>query len=132
MLQLGGHAVDAAVAIASALNVAEPYMSGMAGCGYMMVWDASAKKMRALDYIGPAPAAATPEIFADEAEMGHGPSPVWCRSNLAGWLTAHAEYGRLDLATVFGPAIEYAAGGIPISVKEQLLLSCRTQWWAPH
>jgi len=117
MLQQGGHAVDAAVAIAAALNVAEPYMSGMAGCGYMMVWDVSEKKMRALDYIGPAPAAAAPEIFADEADMGHGPKSGLVPSNLAGWLTAHAEYGRLDLATVFGPAIEYAAGGIPISVK---------------
>lgn len=117
MLQKGGHAVDAAVAIAAALNVAEPYMSGMAGCGYMMVWDAGAKELRTLDYVGPAPAAATLDAFEGEEDKGHGPKSGLLPSNLAGWLTAHVEYGRLDLATVFAPAIEYASSGVPISIK---------------
>jgi gamma-glutamyltranspeptidase/glutathione hydrolase len=117
MLQQGGHAVDAAVAIAAALNVAEPYMSGLAGCGYMLVYESSSRKMRALDYIGPAPAAATPTVFDGEEDKGHGPKSGLIPSNCAGWLTAHAEYGRLDLATVFAPAIEYAMSGIPISIK---------------
>src|SRR3712207_2587254 len=68
MLQRGGHAVDAAVAIAAALNVAEPYMSGLAGCGYMTIWDASQKETRVLDYIGPAPAAATSDAFEGEGD----------------------------------------------------------------
>src|SRR3954468_15824413 len=72
MLQQGGHAVDAAVAIAAALHVAEPYMSGLAGCAYMMVYDAGRKDLQALDYIGPAPAAARPEIFDGEEDKGHG------------------------------------------------------------
>jgi gamma-glutamyltranspeptidase/glutathione hydrolase len=120
ILQQGGHAVDAAVAVAAALNVAEPYMSGAAGCGYMIVWDAGTKSTRVLDYIGPAPAAATIDAFEGEEDKGHGPKSGLLPSNLAGWLTAHAEYGRLDLATVFAPAIEYASAGVPISIKNHV------------
>jgi gamma-glutamyltranspeptidase/glutathione hydrolase len=116
MLQAGGHAVDAAVAVAAALNVAEPYMSGIGGDGYMLVYSASERRLRALDYVGPAPRAATPGAFRDEEEKGHGPKSPLVPGNAAGWLTAHETYGRLDRAEVFAPAIAYAEEGVPISL----------------
>src|SRR3990170_4481279 len=66
MLAQGGNAVDAAVAAAAAIGVVEPYMSGVAGCGVLML-TLPGKMPRALNFLGRAPAAATPEKLQGKA-----------------------------------------------------------------
>ncbi len=117
ILQQGGNAVDAAVATAAALNVVEPYMSGIAGAGYMLVYTAKDRHLRVLDYMGPSAAAATPDAFSSYEEMSKSPKAPLVPSACAGWLTALETYGTLDRATVFGPAIEIAEAGAPITIK---------------
>src|SRR5215211_4188200 len=58
ILQQGGNAIDAAVATAAALNVAEPYMSGIGGDGYMLIYSAKERRLRVLDYVAPSAEAA--------------------------------------------------------------------------
>src|SRR5438132_5755522 len=55
----GGTAVDAAVAVGATLGVVEPFMSGIGGGGgCMLMYEAATRSVDALDYLGPAPAAA--------------------------------------------------------------------------
>src|SRR5438067_11096305 len=67
MLLAGGNAIDAAVAVASTLNVVEPYMSGIGGDGYMMVTLKDGTR-KGLDYVGPAPKGARREQYKDDPE----------------------------------------------------------------
>jgi len=123
ILQAGGNAVDAAVAVAAALNVCEPFMSGAAGDGYMLIHTARDGQLRALDYVGRSPYNSTTEPFyredkhPDPESMGLGPKASLVPGAIGGWLTAHQEYGKLSREAIFAPAIEYAEGGYPLTVR---------------
>lgn len=117
MLQQGGNAIDAAVAMAATLNVAEPYMSGAAGVGYMVITTPGDSKPIVLNYIGRAPAAATPDKFPDEETKNFGIRSPLVPGSLAGWMMALERFGKLDRATVFAPAIEWAEHGFPLTIK---------------
>src|SRR5919204_2991190 len=66
MLFGGGTAVDAAVAVGATLGVVEPFMSGLGGGGgFMLIYEASTRKVHALDFMGHIPAAADPSAFSD-------------------------------------------------------------------
>ena len=60
ILKEGGNAFDAAVATAVALNVVEPYMSGVGGIGLALVYVAQENRVRALNFSGCAPSLAEP------------------------------------------------------------------------
>ncbi|MCA9860488.1 MAG: gamma-glutamyltransferase family protein [Thermomicrobiales bacterium] len=117
MLQRGGNAVDAIIATAAALNVAEPYMSGIGGVGYLLSFQASDRALRVLNYNGTAPKAAFPDAFRNRREQEHGPKSPMIPAAAGGWLTALETAGRLDPATVFAPAIDLAETGVPLTPK---------------
>jgi gamma-glutamyltranspeptidase/glutathione hydrolase len=116
MLLQGGNAVDAAVATAAALNVVEPYMSGLAGCGVMLISSARRRERVVLDYTGHTPAAADPrQVTLDELRVG--PKSIVTPGNLGGWLAALERFGSMPRATVLAPAIRLAEDGFPLSLK---------------
>src|SRR5512141_693219 len=63
MLARGGHAVDAAIAANAVLGVVEPYMNGMGGDLFAMVYDAHRDVLHGLNASGPAPLALTPGLL---------------------------------------------------------------------
>jgi hypothetical protein len=117
MLREGGNAVDAAIATAATLNVAEPFMSGIGGVGYLLFYNAGDRTVRVLNYNGAAPKAAHPDAFRNRQEQEHGPKSPMIPAAAGGWLTALETLGRLERATVFAPAIELAETGIPLTPK---------------
>src|SRR5437868_10720077 len=89
-LVAGGTAVDAAVAVGAALGVVEPFMSGLGGGGgSLLMYEANTRKVHALDYLGPAPAAADPTAFSSIEEIDADVRSATVPAILAGWLAAH-------------------------------------------
>lgn len=113
MLRAGGNAVDAAVAIAFAIGVVEPHMSGLGGGGAALVWMKDAGRPEYLDFY----AAQYAPSFRDHLERrGRGPDLriVAVPGNVAGLLELHGRWGSLPLARVMAPAIELAEKGFPV------------------
>ena len=113
----GGNAIDAAVATAAALNVVEPYMSGIGGIGYMHIYSASKKEHKILDYIGLTPRATDLKLYDTPKKCDRGPLSPIVPGSCGGWLEALRRYGTMDAAAVFAPAIEYAEKGFALTVK---------------
>jgi gamma-glutamyltranspeptidase / glutathione hydrolase len=110
----GGNAVDAAVAVGSTLTVVEPFMSGAAGIGLMLISRARTRERHVLDFIGPAPLAADP-ARCTESELAGGPKSCATPGNLGGWLTALERFGSMPRQKVLAPAIDLAENGVPLT-----------------
>ncbi|MGD8287702.1 MAG: gamma-glutamyltransferase, partial [Gemmatimonadota bacterium] len=114
ILQAGGNAVDAAVAVQFALAVVNPEAGNIGGGGFLVLrWADGASA--ALDYREKAPLAATRDMYLDEngeptdaSLVGHLASGV--PGTVSGMWHAHREYGSLDWADLLAPAIELADG----------------------
>ena len=120
ILMQGGNAVDAIVAAAAALNVSEPYMSGIGGFGgFMVIYLAEENRVVGLDALGRAPAASSPSTMTlDDFEAGYK-API-VPGALKGWAAALERYGTMSLGDVFEPAIQLAEDGFVISKFDQL------------
>jgi gamma-glutamyltranspeptidase len=123
ILQQGGNAFDAAVAVAAALAVVEPLMSGLGGVGgYALVYESKKHQIRSLDFIGAAPADTKPELFTAGARLWDRAHPARdsfvapvVPGNLAGWAALHDQYGTMSWPTLLAPAIEYAEKGFVVT-----------------
>jgi len=117
MLMEGGNAIDAAVATAAALNVVEPYMSGIGGVGYMHIYSAASREHQILDYVGLTPGATDLALYDSDQKRDRGPLSPLVPGACGGWLEALRRYGSMDAAAVFAPAIEYARHGYAVTIK---------------
>lgn len=119
VMQRGGNAVDAAVAIGFALAVTHPVAGNLGGGGFMLIRFADGRTTF-IDFRERAPQKATHDMYLDA-----GGKPT--RDSIEGWRAsgvpgtvrgfqlAHSRYGRAKWSDDLAPAIELAARGFPIS-----------------
>ncbi len=118
-LRKGGNAADAAVAAAAALNVCEPFSTGLGGDCFALFYHAPTGRVHAMNGSGRLPAALSlerlrAEGLGDELPPRH-PYTVTVPGACAGWSDLIERYGSLSLGEVLQPAIRLAEEGFPVA-----------------
>ncbi|RIE04504.1 gamma-glutamyltransferase [Cohnella faecalis] len=135
ILQGGGNAYDAAVAVSAALSVVYPHMTGLGGDAFFLLYDASRKTYRGYNGSGRSSAAASVEYFKSKGrkEIPHRgiESALTVPGMADAWWSVWREGGKLPWHKLIEPAAAYAEEGFPISrnlaewiAKDESLLSC--------
>ncbi len=132
ILARGGNAFDAVVAVASTLNVVEPFMSSFAGMGLATCWIAKESRVRALDFVPPIPSQFPYEKFAKREEMQRGSHSVGTPGNLAGWAELNKRYGKLPFGDCLQSAIAIARDGYGVTEFNVLETNATSPELAAH
>jgi gamma-glutamyltranspeptidase/glutathione hydrolase len=129
MLERGGSAVDAAIAVQLVLGLVEPESSGIGGGAFLLYWSEKEKKLRTYDGREAAPAAARRDRFLDLnnkplpfMEAAVGGRSVGVPGVLRMLEAAHRRHGRLPWAELFEPAIRLAEEGFKVSPRLHAVL----------
>ncbi len=122
ILQQGGNAVDAAVAVGFALGVCEPSTSGLGGGGFMMIKAAGQEEPVLLDFREYAPHLASRDMWEldengkpKDRQHAVGGKSVAVPGEVAGLLMALNQYGTMSKKDVIEPAAELAERGIVVT-----------------
>ena len=117
VLRAGGSAIDAAIAASSSLSVLYPHMTGVGGDAFWLIYDARSGKMHALNGSGPCGRNIVASSYMPEGRIPHrGPrAAITVPGAVDSWRLAHERFGRLAVAELLQPAIDYARKGSPVS-----------------
>ncbi|MFT4046887.1 MAG: gamma-glutamyltransferase [Solimonas sp.] len=131
VLEAGGNAIDAAVAVGYALAVVEPCCGNIGGGGFMLVHLADGRDLF-LDFREKAPARATPTMMQDDhGTVVKGRSTdtylaVGVPGTVLGLETAREQYGTMSRARLMQPAIDLARDGYVLQQGDVNVLATRT------
>jgi gamma-glutamyltranspeptidase / glutathione hydrolase len=119
VMQRGGNAVDAAVAIGFALAVTHPVAGNLGGGGFMLIRLADGRATF-IDFRERAPQKASHDMYLDASgKLTRDSIEGWRASGVPGTVRgfqlAHGKYGRAKWSEVLAPAIELAAQGFAVS-----------------
>jgi gamma-glutamyltranspeptidase/glutathione hydrolase len=121
VLQSGGNAVDAAVAVGFALAVTHPFAGNLGGGGFMLVRFADGRSTF-IDFRERAPEKASRDMYLDAQgnatrESLDGWRSVGVPGSVRGFELAQSKYGNKKWAELIAPAIALASKGFPLSYK---------------
>jgi gamma-glutamyltranspeptidase/glutathione hydrolase len=118
IMRLGGNAIDAAVAAAAVLNLAEPHMTGIGGDMFAIVWSARERRLVGLNAAGIAGSEMSRGELVRRGRTqvpGSGPESITVPGALAGWSALLDRFGNLSLEEALEPAIRLAEEGFPVT-----------------
>ncbi|GAA3462482.1 gamma-glutamyltransferase [Saccharothrix longispora] len=120
VLRRGGNAVDAAVAVAAALGVTDPFSAGMGGGGFLVHYDARTQRVSTLDGRETAPASADADLFVEDgaaipfAEAVTSGLSVGVPGTPRLWQRALQRWGTYSLDRALRPAEDLARRGFTV------------------
>lgn len=124
VLQRGGSAIDAAIAVQAMLSLVEPQSSGVGGGAFLTYYDGVSGKLTVYDGRETAPAQASPAMFLgpDGKPIGFRDAVVSGRATgvpgaVAMLALVHDEHGTLEWNSLFGAAERTAEQGFVISPR---------------
>ncbi|CAF4200939.1 unnamed protein product [Rotaria magnacalcarata] len=133
ILNLGGSAVDAAIAVLLCVGVHNCHSTGVGGGFLMNIYDPQRKECIAIDAREAAPSEAHQKMFIDgnpPPSSTHGGLAIGIPGEIAGFWKAHQLYGKLPWSILFKPAIEMCNEGFEIrKALAFTILKCRDKLW---
>jgi gamma-glutamyltranspeptidase / glutathione hydrolase len=136
ILEAGGNAFDAAVAVAAALGVVEPMMSGMGGYGTILVYGVDEDRVRFLNSSGRIPRETDPDAFRAPTpgyrENRRGAKAVSTPGNVNAWAAMWEEYGRLPWQELLEPAARLAEEGYAVDHRIARLIQAAWDDFPQH
>ena len=115
VLEAGGTAADAAIAVAAALSVVEPWFSSVLGGGtWALYYDAESGEVTSVDGVGPVGSLVDAADYGERGGEG-GMHQAIVPGAWDGWMLWLREYGALELDEVLAPTLRYAEEGFEIT-----------------
>ena len=121
VLQEGGNAFDAAVAVGATEAVTVPAACGLGGEPFVLMYEARTGKMTGLSGSGRAPRAASREFFVDKGYKTmplRGPHSAAIPGEVDAYVGILERYGTMSLERLLEPAIGYAEEGYVVSRRQ--------------
>lgn len=128
IIERGGNAIDAAVAIQAMLTLVEPQSSGIGGGSFILYWDNKNKKLHTFDGRETAPLDVNSYLFYENRQ------PIKWRDAVVGGRAvgvpgtvkalemAHQQFGQLEWKDLFKEAIETSSNGFEVSARLEKLI----------
>ncbi len=117
MLEQGGNFIDAAIAVAAALNVVDMSNTGIGGDAFALVYCQEQGRVVGLNASGRSPFGAGIEKFRRRGRFSmpeRGPLSITTPGALSGWTMLHERYGTIPFEKLLQPAIGLASDGFEI------------------
>ena len=117
ILEKGGNAIDAAVAVNAMMGLVAPMNDGIGGDLFAIVYEAKSGKLYGLNASGWAPKGLTADYLLAKGIKTmptKGINSVTVPGAVDGWDKLLKRFGRMSFRDVLAPAIEYAEAGFPV------------------